>query len=58
MESTAVLDREKQQTAEDSWGLESQKQGSSTEDGGGGGAAGRSPHVASRWRWECGDLVE
>lgn len=45
MESTAVLDREKQQTAEDSWGLESQKQGSSTEDGGRGGVLQEDPHM-------------
>lgn len=52
-----MLDRERQQTAEDSWGLESQEQGSSTDDGVGVGAAGRSPYVVKRWKWESGDLV-
>lgn len=56
LESTGVLDREEQQTAEDSW-VWSPRSREAVKRNGGGQIAGRSPHVVRRWKWESGDWV-
>lgn len=55
LESTGVLDREEQQTAEDSWSWSPKSREAVKRTRG--RVAGRSPHIVRRWKWESGDWV-